>query len=285
MAKGNPSVTEHVERIVKPQSFEELRASVSAFLDFADANNKYTGELFQQLLQALVRFGKPYLEPLPTQNNNVIFIPPEDAPVMTITTCVPISDDPKVIMTGLKRFTERCDEFSSPIEAIISEAEMDLVLATADKRFGILDIIAKFRPLKILSFHNSHHMFNCECGITDNYSKEAFIFVYHPREISVYDRFFIFAHEIGHALHLALTHDIDRIPKRFDDFNESLGITGMSTQEKQESFADAVAIAILYCDELQEHLPNQLHKQLPPYFEKYIKFLTDDYFKTLHWER
>jgi hypothetical protein len=96
---------------------------------------------------------------------------------------------------------------------------------------------------------------------------------------------FIFAHEVGHALHLGLTGDVNRIPERFDAFNESLGIKGMPLHDKQESFADAAAIAILNSDGLREHLPNQLLEQLPPYFEKYFKFVTDAYFKKLGWHR
>lgn len=89
------------------------------------------------------------------------------------------------------------------------------MLSAPHKRFGILGAIAKLRCLKIASFPNAHRTFNCECGITDNDSKKAFIFIYH----------------------------------------------------------------------LREPLPAQLLKPLPPYFEKHIQFLTDDYFKTLHWQR
>lgn len=80
-----------------------------------------------------------------------------------------------------------------------------------------------------------------------------------------------------HALHLALTSEVDVIPDKFDKFNESLGLPQMKLEEKQECFADAVAIAILSCDELKDHLPVELHNQVLPYFEKYISYITQEY--------
>jgi Zn-dependent peptidase ImmA (M78 family) len=283
--KDNPVVFDSVSRIARPQLLGELAVSVTAFLDYARANKRLERQLCEQLSQALIQFSQPYLEPSPGRDMNVVFIPPEAAPVMMIPSCVPIMGDSKSMISGLHRFLERCGEFSKPIEDRVTEAEMESALGAAQEKFGILDIIAHFRPLKIISLDNSHRIRNCECGITDGYSSEAVIFVYHPRDVSVYDRVFIFAHEIGHALHLALTHDIDRIPSRFDEFNEALGIKSLTLQQKQETFADAAAIAILHCDELRNHLPAQLLEQLPPYFEKYIGYVTGDYFKKLHWER
>jgi len=202
-----------------------------------------------------------------------------------IPTYVPIMRDEDSIVGGLNKLLERCGEFSEPIEDIVSETEMDAVLEAAHEKFGILDIIALFSPLKILSFSNSHFQCNCECGIPEKHNFESVILVYHPRNVSVYDRVFIFAHEIGHALHIGLTGDADRVPDRFDAFNESLGIKDLTLQEKQETFADAVAIAILNSDGLREHLPGQLLKQLPPYFEKYIEYITGEHFKKLQWDR
>lgn len=285
MAESESAAFDCVLRVVKAQPLDELKSSIIAFLDFISANKEYKKRLCEQLLQAITEFGQPYLKPLPSQSKNVVFIPPEAAPVIMIPAYVPMSKDEDSIVNGLNKFVERCGEFSEPMEDIISETEMDSVLEAAHKKFGILDIIASFSPLKILSFHNSHYRCNCECGIPDKHKFQSVILVYHPRNVSVYDRFFIFAHEVGHALHIGLTGDADRVPDRFDAFNESLGIKDLAPHEKQESFADAVAIAILNSDGLREHLPDQLLKQLPPYFEKYVKFVTDDFFKKLHWQR
>ena len=282
---NDPAVIEHVSRIVRSQPIDELKSSVTAFIEYAGANKSLEVPLCKRLSQSLIQFWKPYMEPMPNRGMNVIFIPSEDAPVAMMPSCVPLNGDSEATIKGLHRFLERCDEFSEPMEARVTEAEMESVLSAAQERFGILDIIAHFSPLKILCLNNTHRVHNCECGITDDHSREAVIFVYHPRNVSVHDRVFIFAHEIGHALHLTLTSDVGRVPDRFDEFNESLGIEKLTTIEKQETFADATAIAILNCDELRDHLPTQLLKVLPPYFEKYISYVTGDYFRKLHWQR
>lgn len=271
--------------VVKAQPIDELRRSVIRLVDYMDANKESAASLCARLIQAITEFGRPYMKPRPGQDKNVVFIPCEDAPVVMITTCIPITEDAESVIGGLRRFADRCGEFSEPMEDIVSEAEMDLVLDAAQKKFGVLDIVALFNPLKILSLHNTHRVFDCECGISDGYHREAVIFVYHPRNVSVHDKVYIFAHELGHALHLGLTGDVNRIPERFDVFNESLGIKEMTLHEKQESFADAAAIAILNNDGLREHLPGQLSERLPPYFEKYIKYVTDAHFKKLGWRR
>ena len=150
----------------------------------------------------------------------------------------------------------------------------------AHKKYKILDIIAPIRHLKIVLLNNSHFYYNCECGFTDQgENSEAILLIYHPNQTEIYDMVFIFAHELGHALHLALTGDIKIIPDGFDDFNAKLGLSNMTFEEKQENFADAVAIAILNSDELQEHLPAELSNVLPPYFDKYITHLTTRHLK------
>lgn len=122
--------------------------------------------------------------------------------------------------------------------------------------------------------NNSHIVHNSECGVPSNPEHEAVIFVFHPRDVSVYNRVFIFAHELGHALHLSLTHDIDTLPDKFDDFNSALGITPADVSHKPEMFADAVAYALLGDECLQEHLPKEFHKGMLPYFERYVRYVT-----------
>jgi len=83
---------------------------------------------------------------------------------------------------------------------------------------------------------------------------------------------FIFAHELGHALHFALTGDIDVLPDSYDRFNDMLKIGMGSVGEKREGFADAVAYAIIGSG-LQTHLPAEFHKEAAQIFIKYIQLL------------
>lgn len=269
-----------VLQIMKQESLGQLQSSIIVFLDFINANEKYKNQMCRQLIQLIIEFGNQYLKLSPLQDKNIVLIPQEAAPILMITTCVPITDDAGLIIEGLNKFVARCGEFSEPQEDIISADEINMILDIAQRKFNILNIIAPDKPLKILHLNNSHCIHNCECGIGESpMGQEAVIFVYHPIDVSMFDRVYIFAHELGHALHLALTGTVEVVPDDFDAFNESLGIKGLTIEEKQETFADAMAIAILNCDELKGHFPAGLLEELPPYVEKYIIHITNKYFK------
>jgi hypothetical protein len=165
MAELETSTHDYISGIVKPQPIADLRQGVIRLLDYMNTNNDCAALLCAQLIRAIEEYGKPYLKPLPSQDKNVVFIPPRDAPVVMITTCVPVAEDAGSVIGGLRKFAERCGEFSEPLEGAVSEAEMDLVLSAAQKKFGVMDIVALFSPLKIVSLDNTHRVFNCECGI------------------------------------------------------------------------------------------------------------------------
>ena len=286
--KTKPADAVHyINAIAKAASISEIKTAVTSLKGFADANPEFREQLRRQLTELIVESGKEYLCPLPESKNNVVFIPPDVAPLMMIPCCVPlggsnkefyIGGSNKEFYKGLAKLSARCDEFIEPLEDIISTEEMIMVLDSAQKKFGALDIIAPVKPLNILSFNNSHKVFNCECGVGDTPSgRESVIFVYHPREAAPCDRVFIFAHEIGHALHIALTGNVLVIPDGFDGFNEKLEIVLNNVAEKQEAFADVAAFAILNSGNLKKHLPHPFSKPMLDCFERYINGVTRNY--------
>jgi Zn-dependent peptidase ImmA (M78 family) len=106
-------------------------------------------------------------------------------------------------------------------------------------------------------------------------SRQSLVFLYHPRQNETHDRVFIFAHELGHALHNALTGDVNIFPDGFDSFNDMLRVKFDTHEAKQEGFADAVAIAVLGSpnSRLKSHLPTQFSKDISPVFVRYLKNL------------
>ena len=71
-----------------------------------------------------------------------------------------------------------------------------------------------------------------------------------------------------------MANDVSIIPYKFDEFNEILDVKDLSLYEKQECFADVVAMAILNCDELSKHQPKEVIKEAFPHFETYISIIT-----------
>ena len=75
-------------------------------------------------------------------------------------------------------------------------------------------------------------------------------------------------------LHFALTRDVGILPDKFDDFNGALGVVPPSPELKPEMFADVTAFALLGDERLVGHLPKGFDKDMLPYFERYIKYVT-----------
>ena len=280
--KKTKKISSVVSAVTETKSLEAVKTGITAFIKFSEANPSLKKDLRDRLLEAIVKLGEPYIKPAQENNINVVFIPPDAAPVMMITTCIPKTNHIKSFYNGLKNFLIKINEFTDPLEDIATVEEMGAALNSAQTKFKYLDIVAPVKPLCIVSLNNSHKERNCECGISaDAGSREAVIFEYHPRGVSVYGRVFIFAHELGHALHLALTGDVEVIPDGFDAFNEALNIKWQTIQQKQEAFADVAAFAILNAEGLKKYLPHRFSEPMLNCCDEYIGGLTSAYFKAL----
>jgi hypothetical protein len=276
--KRTKEVSELIQNIELAKTMEEVKVCVMAFISYSNANPKRKNQLGEELIELLLKVNQPFMNLDKKLKTNVVHIPPELAPAFMIQTCLPSATDEDAIYLGLEKFLERCDEYISPMEDKVTLREMNAVIKNAQKKFKLLDIIAPARPLKIVSLNNSHNVHNCECGITNSViNPEAVIFVYHPRDVSECDRVFIFAHEIGHALHIALTGDIEVIPEGFDEFNQTLDIEFQTLDQKREAFADVTAFAILNGGGLNQHLPHPFSEPMLGMFDKYIGSLKKEH--------
>jgi hypothetical protein len=268
-----------IDNIFACRSIGEIKAAAEAFIaETEKVKDEYNGMLVYALCNKLeVKFSewaKRYSAPPKGAKWNAVIIPPEHSPVMLLPSCVPFGGATNEIIAGLKKFIGRCNEFTPPKYEAITAAEIKKVLTAAQKAYGLIDIIAPSKPLKILCFANSHITHNSQCGISGDPDKPSTIFVCHPKENDTYDKFFIFAHELGHALHIALTGSIEKTPAGFEQFNEKYFKPLNTLKEKQEGFADAAALAILNIRGLGTHFPTPYSKHMSPLFAGYIRELT-----------
>ena len=260
-----------VDEVAKSKSVAELKSSLTELLAFAVKNKSCRSFLREYLIELVFEAGRPYMKPLPEQRNNVVFIPPEAAPIVMIPTFVPLAAGDREFFSGVKRLIARCNEFTAPCGDAVSEDEMSPILESAQEKFRVLDIIAPVKPLNIISLNNSHIVFNSQCGIGYGAAPEAVIFVYHPRADAQHTKEFIFAHEIGHAVHIALTGGVSVLPDDFDAFNERLNIFWQTVEQKREAFADVAAFAILNSGGLREYLPGPPSESALDCFDSYIR--------------
>lgn len=260
-----------IHSILASRSVGEVQAAVAAFISVAEGmDGMHLWMHCQCLTAAFSEWAKPYEKPAGDSAWNAVIVPPEHAPVMLLASYVPLGGPPVEVISGLKKFTAICDEFMPPVCDAITPAEIKRVLNAAQREYRLLNVIAPAEPLQIFRFNYSHFMYNSQCGIPANHARPATIFVFHPKENTVHNRIFIFAHELGHALHFSLTHDQNVLPEGFDKFNESVGVKLTALEEKQEAFADAVAMAILHVKGLRTHFPSQFSRDMGPCFAQYI---------------
>jgi len=264
-----------VDDIFKCRTINDIKMAVDDFIAVTEAvDGMETWMICRHLENSYSEWSKMYSIPHKGSVWNAVIVPPEHSPIMLLPSCVPFGGSPYDIITGLRKFIIRCDEFIPPKFDAITVTEIKRILTAAQKAYSLIDVIAPNEPMKILRFAYSHIIHNSQCGIPDDPTRASTIFVFHPKENDVYDRFFIFAHELGHALHLALTQNIDVIPDGFDKFNESVSTKLSTIKEKQEAFADAVALAILNIKGLRTHFPTQFSKYMSPIFARYVRGLT-----------
>ena len=268
-----------VDNIFKSRTIDEIKTAAAAFIAATEeVRETFNGMLVYMLCrrfeESFAEWSKQYSVSVKNVAWNAIIIPPEHSPIMLLPSCVPFGSSPNEIIAGLKKFITRCDEFTPPIFDTITVIEIKKVLTAAQKAYGLLDIIAPNEPIKILCFANSHKEYNSQCGFPSEPTRTPTIFLYHLKESGTYDRVFIFAHELGHALHWMLTQSLIMLPDGFDKFNESIFAKFDTLEEKQEAFADAVALAILNIKGLGTHFPTKFSKDMSPVFARYINELT-----------
>ena len=268
-----------VDSIFASGSVAEIKTAVTSFLSAADDvrdayNGMFVHMLCQRLGEAFSEWSMRYSTPAKGSAWNAVIVPPEHSPIMLLQSCVPFGCAPVDVIAGLKKFIGNCDEFTAPVHDAISVPEIKRVLTLAQKSYRIIDVIAPEEPLRILRFDNSHSTHNSQCAIPMS-NKQAVIYLFHPSSVAIHDRVFIFAHELGHTLHLAITHDIDLLPEGFDEFNGTFSPKPETLKDKQEAFADAVAISILNAKGLGTHFPTQFIKEMSFLFARYVRGLCE----------
>ena len=270
-----------VAAIAGSRTFYDIKTAVTAFLAAVDEvrgelNGMLVWELCRQLTERLTAWAEPYAAVPRASKNNAVVVPPEHAPLMLLKCSLPINGSPNEVLDALKKFIGRCDEFVPPMCGAITVAEINRVLNAAQKAYRLIDIIAPKDPLPILRFDYSHVVYNSQCGLSDNLDCPATVMVYHPRAADTHDRVFIFAHELGHALHQTLTGDVAIEPEGFDKFHESVSAKYKTAEEMRECFADAAALAILNVKGLGTHFPSQFSKDMSPNFARYLRGLCEN---------
>lgn len=108
----------------------------------------------------------------------------------------------------------------------LSKEQVDEVIDYLQSKYRLFDIITYKTELEIFLFNNSHIQFNSICEVfsdarePETYCKR-YILTFASRS-EEYDPYQVLLHEIGHALQVALTHQVMIVPESFIKMNKEL---------------------------------------------------------------
>lgn len=164
------------------------------------------------------------------------------------------ADELQPVSEGRQRLRQFADyvqgNITLPKGDLITHSDMDKILATVEKKYGLISRLSETETLRILRISNTHLSFNSVCNAirkingADRFRYEIYLF--HCKDGDSGHPAYILLHEIGHALQVELTHDPAKIPESFCKMSDLfLGKPLEQGTLAPELFADAFAIAMI----------------------------------------
>ena len=160
-----------------------------------------------------------------------------------------------------------------PSGVFLPELQEEKILTILATKFPYLEIVTAKKPLTILNINNTHRIYNSQCGT--NEAVTAFVIQMFNMKDASFVPEYVFLHELGHALHLAITGSVLIVPDEFIKFNNSIpGALHLEqgSIDAPELFADTFAIAVMRGTELSGfdpfHFDDTLNGMLEMFFTK-----------------
>ncbi|MCL2634181.1 MAG: hypothetical protein FWD34_06695 [Oscillospiraceae bacterium] len=211
------------------------------------------------------------------KKGKVAYISKQDSAIALFLSYCAWGGDYKTQKEVLIKFLNALNAFIPAVEKRITQKEMREVIRVAQEKLHFMDTIMKGRNLFIASLPFSHEDFNSFAVNPTYLLKSTIVFSLHSKSIDIHDRIFIFAHELGHVFHLAITGSFSVLPEEFHAFNEIIGVGKIEGEEGNEYFADIIATAILHETELSAHLPSDFGDGMCEVFSHFGKAICEKY--------
>lgn len=171
---------------------------------------------------------------------------------------------------NIKKLIEYIDTFiTDPSGNCLTERRAERVLQVLVAKFPYFDVVGKYKPLNILNINNTDKRFNSQCGINAS-GDECIILMYHMKDSDISPEY-VFLHELGHALQIALTGSNEIVPEEFIRFHEGLNSPlKQGNPDAPDVFADTFAMAVMRGTKLCSHDPFELSDNLKLAMERLI---------------
>lgn len=163
-----------------------------------------------------------------------------------------------------------------PIGPLISESEIDMVLAAIEKKYRLFQLLFREQKLIILRIANTHTTFNSICNtvhpLNNNSAFVYNLFLFHTKGLEAGHPVYIFLHELGHIFQVELTHNPECVPDSFLEFLHRGSIEMMQGPQAVELFADTFAMAMMCSFDWSDYdpfvsIPNEAKNYMRRYME------------------
>jgi len=168
------------------------------------------------------------------------------------------------------------DMIIEPTGNALSVEDEVSILSVLSEKFPYWEIVSKKGTVTILNINNSNREFNSVCGVDDN-ATSFVIYMYNMKDNDMAPGY-VFLHELGHILQIALTNSCEIVPDEFIQFNKSLNVANELKQGEigtTDVFADTFAIAVMHDTNLSKMNPFPFSNDLNELFSAFYKNLLD----------
>lgn len=282
-----------IENVRRAESVNDLCKSLKDCLCVLESKNANKRKFINYLNEYLVNIGGVHrIDALFGDNTetvpNVYVHDYKEAPVIYashLLNSISKIRDYKVRLCKLIDMFE--NEFFEPKTVGLSKKQINKVLNFLQSKYGIFDIITCKTELEIFLFNNSHKQFNSICEVFSDASQpetycKQYILTFASRA-EEHDPYQVLIHEIGHALQVALTHQVMIIPDSFIEMNKELDVHLENNKvDSTDVFADVFAVVAMNKSYLEDHndlisfFPSKVLDLFEHYFTELLKYAFDN---------
>lgn len=162
----------------------------------------------------------------------------------------PASKSDKRNKKSLQKIAEQIQDDLLPAEGPqITPKAVHEILRFLEARYQFLRRVRKGTPLFIILPDCSHKNLNglCRTHLCQGNQTDCEIYLFHSLKHREYSPEYVFLHELGHVLNLALTGTLEIVPNSFWEFAETLfpKLTLAHQKSVSEIFADCFAMGVM----------------------------------------
>ena len=191
----------------------------------------------------------------------------------------PASKSEKRNKKSLQQIAEQIQDELLPAEgAQITSESVHEILALLETRYQFLQRVRKGKPLFIILPECNHKNFNglCRTHRCQGNQADYEIYLFHSLKHQEYSPEYVFLHELGHVLNLALTGTLEIVPNGFWELSEVLfpKLTSSHQNAVSEIFADCFAMGVMSLSSMVQFDPfNSTRFECKQMIELYMQSL------------